>query len=105
MVLVLITLLIDQIIVFWSAGVSLMTVFCILPKVMFAGRVMASVIPWKILLTLEAVGFVSWVLWRGFIVHNMTLRQFLIYLFLEIVSVLIYIIDENMFVYVSEDVD
>lgn len=105
MVLVLITLLIDQIIVFWSAGVSLMTIFCILPKVMFAGRVMASVIPWKILLTLEAVGFVSWVLWRGFIVHNMTLRQFLIYLFLEIVSVLIYIIDENMFVYVSEDVD
>lgn len=105
MVLVLITLLIDQIIVFWSAGVSLMTIFCILPKVMFAGRVMASVIPWKILLTLEAVGFVSWVLWRGFIVHNMTLRQFLIYLFLEIVSVLIYIIDENMFVYVSEYVD
>lgn len=105
MVLVLITLLIDQLLVFWSAGVSLMTIFCILPKVMFAGRVMASVIPWKILLTLEAVGFVSWVLWRGFIVHNMTLRQFLIYLFLEIVSVLIYIIDENMFVYVSEDVD
>lgn len=105
MVLVLITLLVDQILVFWSAGVSLMTIFCILPKVMFAGRVMASVIPWKILLTLEAVGFVSWVLWRGFIVHNMTLRQFLIYLFLEIVSVLIYIIDENMFVYVSEDVD
>jgi len=61
---------------------------------MFAGRVMASVIPWKILLTLEAVGFVSWVLWRGFIVHNMTLRQFLTYLILE-----------NMFVYVSEDVD
>lgn len=105
MVLVLITLLVDQILVFWSAGVSLMTIFCILPKVMFAGRVMASVIPWKILLTLEAVGFVSWVLWRGFIVHNMTLKQFLIYLFLEIVSVLIYIIDENMFVYVSEDVD
>lgn len=105
MVLVLITLLIDQLLVFWSAGVSLMTIFCILPKVMFAGRVMASVIPWKILLTLEAVGFISWVLWRGFIVHNMTLRQFLIYLFLEIVSVLIYIIDENMFVYVSEDVD
>ena len=105
MVLVLITLLIDQILVFWSAGVSLMTIFCILPKVMFAGRVMASVIPWKILLTLEAVGFVSWVLWRGFIVHNMTLRQFVIYLILEIVSVLIYIIDENMFVYVSEDVD
>lgn len=105
MVLVLITLLIDQLLVFWSAGVSLMTIFCILPKVMFAGRVMASVIPWKILLTLEAVGFVSWVLWRGFIVHNMTLRQFLIYLFLEIVSVLIYVIDENMFVYVSEDVD
>lgn len=72
---------------------------------MFAGRVMASVIPWKILLALEAVGFVSWVLWRGFIVHNMTLRQFLIYLILEIVSVLIYVIDENMFVYVSEDVD
>ena len=105
MVLVLITLLIDQILVFWSAGVSLMTIFCILPKVMFAGRVMASVIPWKILLTLEAVGFVSWVLWRGFIVHNMTLRQFFIYLILEIVSVLIYIIDENMYVYVSEDVD
>ena len=105
MVLVLITLLVDQILVFWSAGVSLMTIFCILPKIMFAGRGMASVIPWKILLTLEAVGFVSWVLWRGFIVHNMTLRQFLIYLILEIVSVLIYIIDENMFVYVSEDVD
>ena len=105
MVWVLITLLINQLLMFWSAGVSLMTIFCIVPKVMFAGRIMGSVIQWKILLTLEAVGFVSWILWRGFIVHNMTLRQFLIFLVLEIVSVLIYIIDENMFVYVSEDVD
>ena len=105
MVWVLITLLINQLLMFWSAGVSLMTIFCIVPKVMFAGRVMGSVIQWKILLTLEAVGFVSWILWRGFIVHNMTFRQFLIYLILEIVSVLIYVIDENMFVYVSEDVD
>ena len=79
MALVLITLLADQLLIFWSAGISL--------------------------LTLEVVGFVSWILWRGFIVHNMTLKQFLIYLILEIVSVLIYIIDENMFVYVSEDVD
>ena len=105
MVLVLITLLADQLLIFWSAGISLMTFFCVVPKVMFVGRVMGSVIQWKILLTLETVGFVSWILWRGFIVHNMTLKQFLIYLILEIVSVLIYVIDENMFVYVSEDVD
>lgn len=105
MVWVLLILLVNQFFVFKVAGVSLMTIFCILPKVMFSGRVMASVVSWRVLLTLEAVGFISWLLWRGFIVHRLTFMQFALYLLLQVVSVLIYIIDENYFVYVSEDVD
>ena len=105
MVWVLLILLVNQIFVFKVAGISLMTIFCILPKVMFSGRVMASVVSWRVLLTLEAVGFISWLLWRGFIIHRLTLLQFALYLLLQVVSVLIYVIDENYFVYVSEDVD
>lgn len=92
-----------QILEFFVCGVSLMTLFSILPRVLFCMRMAGTVVSMKTLATLEGVGLGVWIVWRGFIVRSLTIPKLIVFTLCVAVSIIIYAYDTASFVYVVED--
>ena len=70
---------------------------------MFSLRIAGTVIKATTLVVLEVIGFGMWLIWRGALVRNLTLKTFLTYAICTLICILIYYIDTERYVYVVED--
>ena len=92
-----------QIVQMYFCGISLFTLFQLIPRIMFSLRMTGTVIKATTLSILEAVGLGVWIVWRALIMKTITLPSFLVYIFAVVICCVIYLVDENTAVYVVED--
>lgn len=103
MVWVLVAIAGAQIVETISCGLSLFTLFSLLPRFMFAARVTGSVFKTSTLAVLELVSLGTWLVWRGLITHNFSLIRFIIFCICVIVCIIIYVVDTESYVYIVDD--
>lgn len=92
-----------QVVETFTCGLSLFTLFSVLPRIMFAMRVTGSVFKTTTLAILECVAFGTWTVWRGLITHNFSWVRFLVFAVCVIICIVIYIVDTESYVYVVGD--
>lgn len=54
-------------------------------------------------MSLEAVGLGVWIVWRALIIKNFTLPVFIAFLVCELIVCTIYVVDNDMFLYIVDD--
>lgn len=101
----LIAVVVVQIVETVVCGFNLMTLFSLLPRIMFACRIAGTVFKATTLTVLECVAFGAWIIWRAVIIRRFRLLQFIVFLICVLVCVVIYFIDTHLYVYVVEDDD
>lgn len=57
----------------------------------------------RVLLSLEAVGLGVWIVWRALIIKNFTLPVFIAFLVCELIVCTVYVVDNDMFLYIVDD--
>lgn len=87
----------------WICGMSLMTIFLLIPRVLFSLRFVGTMIGLRVLLSLEAVGLGVWIVWRALIIKNFTLPVFIAFLVCELIVCTVYVEDNDMFLYIVDD--
>lgn len=87
----------------WICGMSLMTIFLLIPRVLFSLRFVGTMIGLRVLLSLEAVGLGVWIVWRALIIKNFTLPVFIAFLVCELIVCTVYVVDNDMFLYIVDD--
>ena len=92
-----------QVVQMWVCGMSLMTIFLLIPRVLFSLRFVGTMIGLRVLLSLEAVGLGVWIVWRALIIKNFTLPVFIVFLICELVVCTVYVVDNDMFLYIVDD--
>ena len=86
-------------------GISIITLYHLIPRIMFAMRLTGTVVKANTLAVLEAVGLGVWIVWRLFIRQNITLIGFLVFVVCVVVCCIIYFVDTESYVYIVEDDD
>ena len=94
-----------QVVEIFSCGLSLFTLFSLIPRFMFAMRVTGAVFKATTLAILEAIGYGLGIVWRGLIVHNFAWWRFGVFALCVLVCIVIYFVDTESYVYVVEDDD
>lgn len=94
-----------QVVQVGMCGLSLITLAHLIPRIMFAWRVFGKVYKPRTLAIMEGVLLFVWLVWRGIVRHNLTIRPFIVYVVCVLVSVLVYYIDTERSVYDIRDVD
>lgn len=84
-------------------GISLMTLFTLIPCVLLGLRIVGTVVKPTTLAVLEFVGLGTWLVWRAFIRGNFELLAFLVFILCVFVRIIIYFVDDDKYVYVVED--
>lgn len=70
---------------------------------LFSLRFVGTMIGLRVLLSLEAVGLGVWIVWRALIIKNFTLPVFIAFLVCELIVCTVYVVDNDMFLYIVDD--
>lgn len=84
-------------------GFNIMTLFSLIPRIMFTARIAGTVFKASTLAILEFVAVGLWLIWRAAILRKFTWMGFLVILACAIISSIIYVVDTESYVYIVED--
>lgn len=94
---------ITQVVQMLVCNISLLTLFLLIPRILFSLRFVGTMIGLKVLISLEAVGFGMWLVWRGLIVKTLSWPTFIVFLICEIVVCIVYVADTETYLYIVDE--